>query len=303
MITGLGLVTLEKVKVLHYRGKLQKSMIAVSPQTELGNLLARPAGSTIFLFIGFGFSLWAPVLMMVPVLLVSTWRRRSQTRKPLLAAGSSPPGRCCVSRPISRMEINGENPKTVYFRYTVNGEEKNEKMDTMSVDEVSTWQPGRKITIKYLNDQATIPELQGVDFPFWIFDLVFGLMSFFFGLMGAALSSLRLTRGLEQNSDSPQRRLYRQGAFHFERGAVFGSAAFTSRRSIVSEVSYSLMDLQSKPVIGRALPAIFYSSIRLRSVRAPVHQRQSANRPGSKALVLDAGTEALPQRRLVASAA
>jgi hypothetical protein len=42
-------------------------------------------------------------------------------------------------------------------------------MDTLSVDEVADWKPGRQIPIRYLGDEATIPSLEPVEFPLTTF--------------------------------------------------------------------------------------------------------------------------------------
>jgi hypothetical protein len=39
----------------------------------------------------------------------------------------------------------------------------------LSVETVARWRPGQEIAVRYLGDDATVPNLEPGDFPFWVF--------------------------------------------------------------------------------------------------------------------------------------
>ncbi len=79
-------------------------------------------------------------------------------------------------------------------------------MNTLSVDLVSTWLPGHAIVIKHLDGQATVPELQTMDFPMWLFELMplifaaVGIPLLVYALAGAATKKRLLQNGQVQKA-------------------------------------------------------------------------------------------------------
>jgi hypothetical protein len=73
---------------------------------------------------------------------------------------------------VRNVDINGVNPRRIVFRYEVDGRMKQYSMDTMPSEETSDWKPGHQITIRYLGDEATIPSLQPLEFPMFLFLLM-----------------------------------------------------------------------------------------------------------------------------------
>ena len=228
--------------------------------------------------------------MMLPVLLITSLVPKEPDQKKILAEGQETSAEVTRIETDNSTEINGTHPQRIYFRYKVDGVERRGKMNTMSVDEVSDWKPGRQISIKYLGDEATIPELSPVNFPIWLFDLIFGLMSFFFMLIGLVpllyglLAAWKKTQILRWGVVTPVRVLSIS-----ERGAAFGPllSLFGVNRY---EVSYSTVDEQAKPLIGRATTGdlLFVGQCRVGD------EAEILAFPGQKAhgLVLDAGTVA-----------
>jgi hypothetical protein len=60
----------------------------------------------------------------------------------------------------------GVQPKEVFFRYKVEGDEREASMVTSSVDQVSQWKKGRPVDVLYLDGRAVLVEVQPAQFPF-----------------------------------------------------------------------------------------------------------------------------------------
>lgn len=122
-----------------------------------------------------------PLLFLIPFAIVmSTFTTHQPDHAKISASGLETNAEVVKIETVRNVEINGVNPKRIFFRYSVNGNTKQTSMDTLSIDEVSDWKSGRQITIRYLGDEATIPTLEPADFP----DFIFVLMPLFFGIFG-----------------------------------------------------------------------------------------------------------------------
>ncbi len=105
--------------------------------------------------------------------LTTTSLEKSTTKEPdaveISAKGQETTAEVTGIKTVENITINEVHPLKVTFHYEANGESRDGFMDTMSVDEVSGWKVGRSIPIRYLGEEATIPDLKPVDFPFFIF--------------------------------------------------------------------------------------------------------------------------------------
>jgi hypothetical protein len=133
-----------------------------------------------------------PLLLLIPFyLLMSAFVSHQPNHKKISANGLETNAEVIKIATVHNVQINGTNPKRVFFRYTLNGNSKQASMDTLSIDEISDWKPGRLIAIRYLGNEATIPSLEPAYFPFFIFLLVpllfwlIGLPSLAFCIVGA----------------------------------------------------------------------------------------------------------------------
>jgi hypothetical protein len=206
-----------------------------------------------FLFGGI-FTLF-PILMLLPLPFFALLIPAEPDQKKIMTQGQETTAVVTRVETNNSMEINGTNPRKVYFHYNINGIEKHGEMDTMSVDEVSSWQPGRQISIKYFGDEATIPELQPVDFPFWLFGAIFIAFSLVFSTIGL------IPLGYGLYAAWKKIRVLRCG--HVQRVCLLSiserGAAFGPLLSLLGinrfEASYSSVDVQGAPIIGRATTA------------------------------------------------
>jgi hypothetical protein len=123
-----------------------------------------------------------PMFILIPVsIMFAATTPHSPNRAKILAAGTETNAEIVKIETIHNEEINGVNPRRISFSFEVNGHTNLASMETLSVDEISDWKPGRQIVIRYLGDEATIPSLEPADFP-WVILL---LMPLFFGIFGA----------------------------------------------------------------------------------------------------------------------
>lgn len=123
-----------------------------------------------------------PIIILIPISIIFTAiTPHSPNRAKILAAGAETNAEVTKIETIRNEEINGVNPRRISFRYEVSGHTNLATMETLSVDDISDWKPGRQIVIRYLGGEATIPSLEPADFP-WI---IFLLMPLFFGFIGA----------------------------------------------------------------------------------------------------------------------
>jgi len=79
---------------------------------------------------------------------------------------------------VDNLTINGVKPMRVFFRYKVDGKEREASMITDSVAEVSTWQQGRPVEIRYLDDKAILTEVPSIMHGAEIYVLLMPLFSF-----------------------------------------------------------------------------------------------------------------------------
>jgi len=138
-----------------------------------------------------------PLIFMIPMeaMMKSTFPRQPDHAR-IQAEGKEASGRVRRVEPVYNTVINGVHPERVLFTYVVDGQTANGSMDTLSVDLVSGWKPGDAITVKYLNGEATIPDLQTAEFPVELFvmmPLVFGILGLPF-LIYALAGALRMRR-------------------------------------------------------------------------------------------------------------
>ena len=127
-------------------------------------------------FVGFPLVFFLPFsfIMMTAI----TGHQPNHAR--LRSAGQEAKAEVVSVETVRNVDINGVNPRRIVFRYEADGRMKQGSMDTLPTDETSDWKPGRQITIRYLGDQATIPSLQPLEFPFFFF-LLLPLMFTIFG--------------------------------------------------------------------------------------------------------------------------
>lgn len=122
-----------------------------------------------------------PMLFLIPFsIIITATTSHSPNRAKILAAGMETNAEVTRIETIHNEQINGINPRRISFCYQVNGHTNLASMETLSVDETSDWKPGRKIVIRYLGNEATIPSLEPADFPWAIFLLI----PLFFGILG-----------------------------------------------------------------------------------------------------------------------
>jgi hypothetical protein len=89
-----------------------------------------------------------------------------QDSERIRAACKPAPGKVILVEPGRNLTFNGVQPERVVFRYKADGVEHEASMETVSVTEVSNWQPGRAIEVRHLDGRATIIGLEPVRFPF-----------------------------------------------------------------------------------------------------------------------------------------
>ena len=154
-----------------------------SPPRKLGfgafwsALLDRPRA----LFFGAWFTIF-PLVFMIPFsIIMTTATSNVPNRGKILSAGTETNAEVTKIEVLHNEQINGVNPRKIYFRYEADGHTNSASMETLSVEETADWKPSRQITTRYLGDAATIPSLEPADFP-WIFFL---LMPLLFGIFGA----------------------------------------------------------------------------------------------------------------------
>jgi hypothetical protein len=146
-------------------------------------------------FLGFWYALWGrprslvigiwftvfPLLIAIPmVFFVNTFIPKEPDHAKIRANGRSAQGHVLRIETVYNVTINEVHPRRVFFDYQDGDKFKTASMDTMSVDLVAGWHPGQPLEVKCLDGQATVPELQPVDFPFWLF----ALMPFIFATIG-----------------------------------------------------------------------------------------------------------------------
>lgn len=131
------------------------------------------------------FGVWFtvfPMIFLIPFSLVMlATMSHTPNRAKILASGIETNAEVVEIETIHNEEINGVNPRKIFFCYVVNGHTNEASMETLSVEKTADWRPGQQIAIRYLGDEATIPELAPADFP-WVVILV---MPLFFGIFGA----------------------------------------------------------------------------------------------------------------------
>jgi hypothetical protein len=111
-----------------------------------------------------------PVLFLIPFSLVmSRVMPKEVDHVRIRAEGKEATARVVGVETLHNITINGTNPRQVRFTYQADGQVREGSMDTMSVETVAKWQPGQEIVIRYLGNEASVPALEPVDFPFWLF--------------------------------------------------------------------------------------------------------------------------------------
>jgi hypothetical protein len=118
---------------------------------------------------------------------------QGQDEAKIRAAGKSAKGEVIQVEDVPNLSVNGVTPKRVFFRYQADVLEREASMMTESVAEVSKWQKGRPVGVRYLDGRATIVDVQPIDFPIpmslmWtgqVAMLVLGGALLVFGLIGA----------------------------------------------------------------------------------------------------------------------
>jgi hypothetical protein len=112
-----------------------------------------------------------PALLMVPGLaMMSGLVPREPDHARIRAQGAEAIGHVRRVETEYGVTINGMHPKRVRFSYPAGGGGLADgAMNTLSVNVVSKWNAGDPITVRYLGGEATIPDLQAVDFPVELF--------------------------------------------------------------------------------------------------------------------------------------
>jgi hypothetical protein len=119
--------------------------------------------------IGVWFTVF-PLLFAIPLSgIISATFPKEPDRAKIMAHGTDAPGRVRRTEPVYNETFDGVHPERVYFTYLADGKTSEGTMDTLSLDTVTNWRAGDVITVRYLNGEATIPDLQAATFPTEIF--------------------------------------------------------------------------------------------------------------------------------------
>jgi hypothetical protein len=130
---------------------------------------------------------------------------QSQDFEKIRTSGKAAHGEVTRIEDVPGFSVNGVGPKRVFFRYKADGMERDASIETVSVAEVSQWQKGRLIAIRYLDGRAEIDGLEPVTFPIPIPLMVFGPAATFvllgfpflaYGVTGAIRKYRLLRRGV-----------------------------------------------------------------------------------------------------------
>jgi hypothetical protein len=147
------------------------------------------------LFFGFALTL-IPLLQYVVFSFLFVPLFQNQHSQNIRAAGKAAKGEVIRIEDVPTVTVNGVHPKRIVFRYKVDGMEQDASMETVSVAEVSNWQKGRPVEIRYFDRRAEIDGLQPVAFPFPLAAMLFAPYAMFFlvGLPFLAYSSIGVLR-------------------------------------------------------------------------------------------------------------
>ena len=156
------------------------------------------------------FGLWFvffPLLFFIPFsLAMSKLTPHQPNHEKIRSAGQEAKAEVVSVETVRNVDINGVNPRRIVFRYEVDGRTKQYSMDTMPSEETSGWKPGHQITIRYLDDEATIPSLQPLEFPVFLFLLmsavfsIIGLPFLLYGILGARRKLSIMRFGIVKNA-------------------------------------------------------------------------------------------------------
>jgi len=147
--------------------------------------------------------------------------------------------------------INGRPPRTVTYRYSVDGVSREDRYSTMSVAKADSLRPGGKVKVKHFEGDSVIPGLAPGYFPWWIFMALPGL----FAVVGLSLLLYPIIQGRKRVH------LYERGALVSgkvisveERGLAFPAMPFPVMKREYN-VAYSYGDGLGNDRVGRAKTA------------------------------------------------
>jgi hypothetical protein len=168
-------------------------------------------------------------------------------RAKIMARGTDVPGRVRRVEPVYNETFDGVHPERVYFTYLSDGKTSEGAMDTLSLDMVSKWTAGDVITVRYLEGEATIPDLQAATFPtevFVVMPLMFGLIGLPF-LIYAVMGALGKRKVLMFGDVRRARLLSMVPVQSF---GMFGSAFLKTR----FETNYSYLNDANEEIYGKS---------------------------------------------------
>lgn len=111
----------------------------------------------------------------------------------LRKTGTITTGEVINTQEITNTTINGAHPYRVDFSYDRQGERKLGSMRSLDRRIIRSWEPGTRVNVKYLDDQAVITDISPVEFPaflkfiplFFVPVAMVGLICLFIALFSA----------------------------------------------------------------------------------------------------------------------
>ena len=143
-----------------------------------------------------------PLLMAIPfTFLFSSLTNEEPDFDKVLNLGKDSKGIVLYKDIVSNITINGVNPIKIIYEYEVDGNKIKDSFQTMSVMSVKNWQKGEQIIVRHFDGDSIIPELEPVNFPFWIFLMI----PFIFVIIGLPFLIYAVHRALKK------KKLYSKG--------------------------------------------------------------------------------------------
>ena len=167
--------------------------------TSISFLFERPKALTMGVFLGI-----FPLLTMILSLLITstTINYEEPDFKLISEKGIEVEGTIEKKDIVTNITINDENPIIISYLYEVNGVQKRDSIQTISLLNVRDWKVGDKVKVKHYQGDSIIPKAEPVNFYYWEFifmPLPFSIVGFSF--LGWAIAGSLKKRNLYKNGE------------------------------------------------------------------------------------------------------
>ena len=105
------------------------------------------------LFVGSFFTL-VPIVQYAIFTLLILPHFQNQDFERIRTVGKAARGEVTRIEIVRNFTVNGDHPKRVFSRYKADGAERDASMETLSAEEVSKWQKGQPIEVRYLGGRG-----------------------------------------------------------------------------------------------------------------------------------------------------